>query len=52
MAIRRISDNMMLNANNSFFEFGYSFKEGKNNPKLKLFTEQENIRLTIYQPIK
>jgi hypothetical protein len=27
MAIRRISDNMMLNANNSLELFGYSFKE-------------------------
>jgi hypothetical protein len=48
MAIRRISDNMMLNANNSL-EFWLFFKEeviGKQ-PELKLFTEQENIGLTI-----
>jgi PAS domain S-box-containing protein len=48
MAIRRISDNMMLNANNSFLElFGYSFKEviGKTTLELKLFTEQEKYRV-------
>jgi PAS domain S-box-containing protein len=49
MAIR-ISDNMMLNANNSLELFGYSFKEeviGKT--ELKLFTEQEKYRVDIYQ---
>jgi hypothetical protein len=47
MAIRRISDNMMLNANNSFRIICYSFKEeviGKQ-PELKLFTEQEKYRV-------
>jgi hypothetical protein len=46
MAIRRISDNMMLNANNSFFRIIWLFfqkKDWENNPELKLFTEQENI---------
>jgi hypothetical protein len=49
MAIRRISDNMMLNANNSFRIIWLFFKEeviGKQT-ELKLFTEQENIGLTI-----
>jgi hypothetical protein len=48
MAIRRISDNMMLNANNSFLELFILFKEeviGKTTLELKLFTEQEKYRV-------
>jgi hypothetical protein len=47
MAIRRISDNMMLNANNSFNYLAILSKEeviGKTTLEL-LFTEQEKYRV-------
>jgi hypothetical protein len=48
MAIRRISDNMMLNANNSFRIIWLFFQrrsDWKTTLELKLFTEQEKYRV-------